>query len=53
MPANMIPQEARKHGATIIEINPEKNIFAYGPKDIYIKGKAGEVLSRIVEELSN
>mgnify|MGYP000843891991 FL=1 len=53
MPANMIPQEARRNGARIIEINPEKNVFAFGPRDVYLKGKAGEILTKIVEELKN
>lgn len=51
MPANMIPQDARRNGAKIIEINPEKNAFAFGPRDVYIKGKAGETLPAIVTEL--
>ncbi|HCB63291.1 MAG TPA: RNA polymerase subunit sigma [Bacteroidales bacterium] len=51
MPANMIPQEARRHGAYIVEINPEKKVFAFEPRDVYIKGKAGEVLPKIVKAL--
>jgi len=51
MPANMIPQRARRNGAYIIEINPDKNVFAFGPRDVCLKGKAGEMLSAIVEEL--
>ncbi|MPM15493.1 NAD-dependent protein deacetylase [bioreactor metagenome] len=51
MPANMIPQEARRNGARIIEINPDKNVFAFEPRDIYFKGKAGDILSKIVIEL--
>jgi NAD-dependent deacetylase len=49
MPANLIPIEAKRHGAIVIEINSDKNVFATGKNDIFICAKAGEVLLQIVE----
>lgn len=49
MPASLIPIEAKRHGATIIEINPDKNVFASGKNDIFICAKAGEALLQIIE----
>lgn len=51
MPANMIPVEAKKNGAKIIEINPDKKVFAYGENDVYINHKAVFALTSILEEL--
>lgn len=47
MPAAMIPFEAKRHGAVIIEVNPEMSQFTGQITDIYLKGGAGEVLSAI------
>lgn len=47
MPAAMIPFEAKRHGAVIIEVNPEMSQFTGQITDIYLKGRAGEVLSAI------
>jgi len=44
MPASMIPNVAKKNGALIIEINPDKSLFTNRVTDIYLKGKAGEVM---------
>jgi NAD-dependent deacetylase len=50
-PAAYIPIVAKQHGATIIEINPERSTFTGDVTDIYLKGKAGEVLMRLEEFL--
>ncbi|MBN2681789.1 MAG: NAD-dependent deacylase [Bacteroidales bacterium] len=44
MPACMLPYRAKENGATIIEINPSKSSFTESITDIYLPGKAGEIL---------
>jgi NAD-dependent deacetylase len=46
-PANQIPIIAKDKGATIIEINLEPSLYTRRITDIYIQGKAGEVLPKI------
>jgi NAD-dependent deacetylase len=53
MPASMLPYTAKQRGAKIIEINPEPSNFTYQITDIYLKGKAGEILPRIDNEIRN
>lgn len=43
MPAAMVPQEAKRNGATIVEINLEASNFTHSLTDLFIPGKAGEV----------
>ncbi len=50
-PASSIPKEAKKNNAIIIEINPEPSNFTDSITDIFIQGKAGEMLPLIVEEI--
>ena len=52
MPAAMIPFEAKRHGAVIIEVNPRMSQFTSQITDIYLKGEAGEVLSAIEQALN-
>jgi NAD-dependent deacetylase len=51
MPANMVPQVAKQNGATIIEINPEKSLFTGNITDIFLQGKASQVLDDIFQLL--
>lgn len=51
MPAAHIPFEAKRNGALIIEINPVESQFTGPITDIYLKGKAGDVLSEIANYL--
>ncbi len=57
MPASMIPTEAKRNGATIIEINTEPSNYTYSITDVFLKGKATEtakqLLSQIVQKLNN
>ena len=46
-PASMIPGIARQNGAKIIEINTEPSNFTNRITDIYLQGKASEVMSII------
>jgi NAD-dependent deacetylase len=46
-PAAHIPYIAKKNGAAIIEINPEPSSFTRELADIWLKGKAGEILLQL------
>jgi len=51
MPAALIPREAKRNGAKIIEINPQESLFTRDITDIHLKGKAGDIcgnLARLV-----
>ena len=48
-PAASMPEVAKRSGAKIIEINPEKTGFTGRISDYLIQGKAGEVISRLVD----
>jgi NAD-dependent deacetylase len=50
-PAALIPYKAKQNGAKIIEINPEKTVFSDEICDIFLKGKAGEVLTQLKEKI--
>ena len=50
-PAAMMPVIAKNAGATIIEINPQSTALTGTVSDYLIKGKAGEVMNRIIAEL--
>ncbi len=47
MPAAMLPYTAKKNNATIIEVNPEESLYTPEITDIFLKGKAGEVLPEL------
>lgn len=47
MPAALIPQEARRNGAVVIEINPEDSLFTRDVTHIHLRGKAGEVMAAL------
>lgn len=49
MPASYVPQTAKQNGAVIIEINPEESKFTHYVTDIYLDGKAGEVLDKLLK----
>ena len=51
MPANQFPQIAKSNGATIIEINPEPSLYTPQITDIFLMGKAGEVMEKVTEAL--
>ena len=50
-PASRIPHIAKSAGATIIEINPEETAFSRSVTDIFLQGKAGEMLPALVREV--
>ena len=47
MPANQFPGIAKANGATIIEINPEESLYTPEITDIFLQGKAGEVMAQL------
>jgi len=52
-PANQIPFRAKSAGATIIEINPENSRYTNFITDIHLKGKAGEVMIKLMQQIQN
>jgi NAD-dependent deacetylase len=50
-PANTIPGVAKQAGATIVEINLEPTHLTGSITDIFLQGKAGEVLPTLVAEV--
>ncbi|MBN2278954.1 MAG: NAD-dependent deacylase [Candidatus Marinimicrobia bacterium] len=53
MPASTIPFLAKKNRATIIEINIAESNFTSAITDIFLKGKATEIVSELVEKLNS
>lgn len=51
MPAAMVPWEAKRNGATIIEINPKPTNFTGPLTDIHLVAKASEALVALEEKL--
>ena len=50
MPAGYIPHIVKQHGGIVVEVNVEES--AITPiADVFLKGRAGEVLPRLVEEI--
>jgi NAD-dependent deacetylase len=47
MPACAIPYEAKKKGATIIEINPNESDYTQSITDIFLNGKATQMMSML------
>jgi len=50
-PANTIPEIASRAGAKIIEINLQPTILTSSVTDIFLQGKAGELVPGIVDEV--
>ncbi len=53
VPAAHVPFKAKEKGAKILEINPMPSTFTYSITDLSIKGKAGDVMGKLAEELLN
>jgi len=52
-PANSIPVIAKQNGAKLIEINLENTHLTDSITDIFLKGKAGEILPALLKELKS
>ena len=53
MPASQVPIVAKQNGAKVIEINTSPSTYTRSVTDIFLAGKASEVLRSIREELFN
>jgi NAD-dependent deacetylase len=51
MPACQIPYLAKEYGATVIEVNPEPSNFTGRITDIFLRGKAGDIMGMIEKGL--
>lgn len=52
MPASFLPYTAKeKNKATIIEVNPDESLYTHKITDIFLKGKAGEILPELTAEV--
>lgn len=51
MPANQFPVMAKNNGAKIIEINPAESNYTPYITDIFLQGKAGEVMEEVERRL--
>lgn len=51
MPANMIPRLAKQNGATIIEVNTDSSSYTSDVTDIFLQGRAGDILPELVETI--
>ncbi|MBI9053594.1 MAG: NAD-dependent deacylase [Bacteroidales bacterium] len=47
-PAANMPKQAKANGAKIIEINPEKTLFSESITDVFLQGKASDVMEKIL-----
>jgi NAD-dependent deacetylase len=52
-PANTIPGMAKRAGATIIEVNVEPTVLTEYVTDIFLQGKASEMVTELVSEVEN
>jgi len=52
-PANTIPGIAKQNGAKIIEINKEQTHLTSTLTDIFLQGKAGEIVPALVKEIKH
>ena len=53
MPASRIPYIAKMAGAFIIEVNINPSNFTHEITDIFLQGRAEEILPKLVEEVVN
>jgi NAD-dependent deacetylase len=50
MPAALIPNAAKEHNqAVIIEVNPEPSLYTQNLTDIFLQGRAGEILPELTK----
>ena len=49
MPASLLPQLARENGCFMVEINTEPSAYTGAITDVFLQGKATEVVSRLVD----
>lgn len=52
VPAGLIPMYAKRNGSKIIEINTEKSNYTDYITDVFLQGKATQIISALVKELT-
>ncbi len=52
MPASMLPQIAKQNGAKIIEVNVENSNYTNHITDVFLQGKAGNILPKLLEAIN-
>jgi NAD-dependent deacetylase len=52
-PASLIPVEAKRLGAHIIEVNTKPSSFSYDTTDIFLQGLASKVMHELEEEINS
>lgn len=50
LPAALIPEMAKDHGAQIIEINVEKSLYTPRITDIFLQGSAAQTITQLMKE---
>ncbi len=53
MPAAMVPYEAKRNGAFIIEVNPDESLFTNNLTDLHLKGDAVYIFNKLGKLLFN
>jgi NAD-dependent deacetylase len=53
MPASLLPREAKRHGATIVEINVRPSLFTDATTDLFLQGPATEVTSMLLSQVED
>ena len=53
MPASLIPYEAKKNNKRIIEINIQPSAYTNTITDIFLQGKATEMMQQLYNEMLN
>jgi len=51
VPAAYVPQLAKQNGAYVIEINPKKSYFTDSITNLFLQGKASEVINKMSNQL--
>ena len=51
VPASMIPSFAKENGVKIIEVNPNHSLFTSSVTDIFLEGKATDIMSELLSIL--
>ncbi len=50
-PACQVPINAKENGARVIEVNTEPSQFTFGITDIFLQGKATEIMNELLKEI--
>jgi NAD-dependent deacetylase len=48
MPASLLPRMASENGCFIVEINTEPSAYTGAITDVFLRGRAGEVVTQLV-----